>query len=119
MPSAYAATVLRTSKRPIPNAMRLPVGALLLTHELLVRVVVALEPAHAVALAAREISDALLLVGPAEIERRDVRARVARPGADLDGLLTLGDLLPDVLLRIERVARLRHVAELHRLADHQ
>src|SRR5437773_858891 len=186
MPSAYAATVLRTSKRPIPNAMRLPVGALLLTHELLVGVVVALEPAHAavaledeemrrdaveepavvadhhdaarevekrflqraqrvdveivrrlveqqhvrarlqhlremdaVALAAREISDALLLVGPAEIERRDVRARVARPGADLDGLLTLGDLLPDVLLRIERVARLRHVAELHRLAHHQ
>src|SRR5437773_6808889 len=73
----------------------------------------------AVALAAREISDALLLVGPAEIERRDVRAGVARPGADLDVLRTLGDLLPDVLLRIERVARLRHVAELHRLAHHQ
>src|SRR5438445_9776293 len=47
MPSAYAATVLRTSKRPIPNAMRLPVSALLLAHELLVRVVVPLEPAHA------------------------------------------------------------------------
>src|SRR5438445_5493015 len=47
MPSAYAATVLRTSKRPISNAMRLPVSALLLAHELLVRVVVPLEPAHA------------------------------------------------------------------------
>src|SRR5438309_1899889 len=73
----------------------------------------------AVALAAREIADALLLVGPAEVEGRDVRARVARPGADLDVLLALGDLLPDVLLRIERVARLRHVAELDGLPDDQ
>src|SRR5207247_81389 len=72
-----------------------------------------------VALAAREIADALLLVRPAEVERRDVRARVARPGADLDVLLALGDLLPDVLLRIERVARLRHVAELDGLPDDQ
>src|SRR5439155_27087073 len=54
-----------------------------------------------------------------EVEGCDIRAGVARPGADLDVLLALGDLLPDVLLRIERVARLRHVAELHRLADHQ
>src|SRR5882672_439188 len=71
----------------------------------------------AVALAAREIADALLLVGSTEVERGDVRARVARPGPDLDVLLTLGDLLPDVLLRIERVARLRDVPELHGLAD--
>src|SRR4030088_2631922 len=150
---------LRARQRPIPDAMWLPVVAVLLAHELLVRVVVAFEPPHAavafedeqvrrdaveepavvtddddasgevedrlleraqgiyveivrrlgeeqhvrpglqhlremdaVALATGEIADALLLIGPAEVEGRDVRARVAGPRADLDVLLTFGDL---------------------------
>src|SRR6185295_11708438 len=38
---------LRTGERPIPDAVRLPVGTVLLAHELLVGVVVPLEPEHA------------------------------------------------------------------------
>src|SRR5687767_9507362 len=72
---------------------------------------------HAVAFAAREVADALLLILAAEVERRGVGPRVARPPADHHGVLTLRDLLPDRAVRLQRVARLRHVGELYRLAD--
>src|SRR5258706_5008469 len=176
----------RTGQRSVPDAVRLPVGAVFPAHELLVGVVVALEPAHAavaledeevrgdaveepavvadhddasgeveqrllkstervdvqvvrrlveqqhvrtrlehlremdtIAFTARQVTDALLLVGPAEVEGRNVRAGVARPRADLDVLLSFRDLFPNVLLRVERIARLRYVAELHCLANHE
>src|SRR5438552_14900047 len=74
---------------------------------------------HAVALAAGEIPHFLLLVCAAEIEGRRVRPRVSGPRADLDVLLAAGDLLPHALRRIKRVARLRNVGELYRIADTQ
>src|SRR5256712_3579919 len=176
----------RPEERPVANAMRTPVRAHGLAHELLVRLVVALEPAHSavaledqhvrrdaiqepavvaddhdasreveqrlferaqrvhvqivrrlveqedvaartkqlgqvdsVSLAAGEIADPFLLVGAAKSERRGVRARVARPGPDLDALLAAGDLLPDLLRRIQGIPGLRHVCELDRVADTQ
>src|SRR5438105_11454976 len=74
---------------------------------------------HAVALAAGEIPHFLLLVCAAEVEGCRVRPRVSGPRADLDVLLAAGDLLPHALRRIKRVARLRNVGELYRIADTQ
>src|SRR5205085_3006595 len=51
-----------------------------------------------------------------EVEAADVCARVHFARAELDGLGTAGNLLPDTLLGVER-ARLVYVAELHGLAD--
>src|SRR2546426_11526288 len=160
-------------ERPVADAVGTPVGADGLAHVLLVRLVVALEPAdaavafkdeqvrrdaveepavvaddddaareieyrllkraqrvdvevirrfvqeqhvsaraqelremHAVPLAPGEITHLLLLIGTAKVQRRGVRARVPGPRADLDVLLTARDLFPDVLVWIERVARL-------------
>ncbi|MPL74131.1 hypothetical protein SDC9_19941 [bioreactor metagenome] len=72
---------------------------------------------HAVAFTARKQPHLLLLVGALEIERADIAARVHRGLAELDQLGPARDLFPDVLLRIERVARLVDIGELHRLAD--
>ena len=60
-----------------------------------------------------------LLVGALEVEARHVRARVHLPLADLDLVVAAGDLLPDGLGRVERVARLVHVGELHGVAEPQ
>src|ERR671916_14212 len=59
---------------------------------------------HAVALAAREDADRLLLVGAAEVERRHVRPPVDLAAADLDQVLAVGDLLVDRPVGVERVA---------------
>src|SRR5215213_9210477 len=72
---------------------------------------------HAVALAAGELADLLLLVGLAEVEARDVLARVHLAVADLDVVVAAGDLLPDRLVRVERVARLVHVGEVDGVAE--
>jgi hypothetical protein len=72
---------------------------------------------HAVALAAREVADLLLLVAALEVERRAVGAAVHLVLAELDHLVAAGDLLPDGLVRVERVAALVDVAELDRLAE--
>jgi hypothetical protein len=74
---------------------------------------------HAVALAAGELADLLLLVGALEVEARDVGARVHLAVADLDLVRAAGDLLPDGLVGVERVARLVDVGELDRVADPQ
>src|SRR6185436_18485907 len=74
---------------------------------------------EAVALAAREHADALLLVRSAEVERSDVGTRVDLASSDLHPLLAAADLLPDRLLGVEPVARLVDVGELHRLAEPQ
>src|SRR2546425_5010348 len=69
-----------------------------------------------VTFATGEIADLLLLIGAPEVDRRGVGPRVPRPRTDLDVLFSPGDLLPHVLVRIERVAGLRDVRELHRFA---
>jgi hypothetical protein len=73
---------------------------------------------HAVALAARELADLLLLVAALEVEGADNRRGVASsrlPSSMMSS--AAGDFLPHRLLGIERVARLVDIAELHRLAD--
>src|SRR5262249_34372353 len=72
---------------------------------------------HAVALAARHVLDALLLIGAREIERRRVSARVDLALAELDLIEAARDLLPDGLATLERVARPVHVRELDRLTQ--
>src|SRR4029077_11869133 len=61
----------------------------------------------------------LLLIGAAEVERSGVRASISRPRPDLDVLFAAGDLFPHALLRVQRVAALRDVCELHGVADAQ
>src|SRR5690606_3544270 len=73
---------------------------------------------HAVPLAAGEDADLLLLVRAAEVEPRAVGARVDRHAApELDLVEPARDLLPDRLLRVERVAGLVDVGDLDRLPD--
>src|SRR5438552_17408338 len=74
---------------------------------------------QAVALAAREVGDALLLVAAAEIERCDVGARLHRAGPERQDLGTLGDFLPHRLLAVERIAALVDVGQPDRLAHPQ
>src|SRR3989442_12339231 len=74
---------------------------------------------HPVPLATGEVADLLLLIRAAEIERGGVRARVARSRTDQDVLLATRDLLPHVLVRVERVAGLRDARELHGLTDRE
>src|SRR6185503_4866925 len=71
----------------------------------------------AVPLAAREIRDALLLVGALEVEPRDVLARIDLALAELDRVVAARDLLPDVVRRVEVGPRLVDVGELDGLAD--
>src|SRR5262249_33448652 len=71
----------------------------------------------AVALAAGERADLLLLVGALEVERRAIAARIDFLLAEQDQLVAAGDLLPHRLLAVERVARLVDIAEMHGLAD--
>ena len=74
---------------------------------------------HAVALAAGELADARLLVGALEVEAGRVLARVDLAVADLDVLVAFGDLLPDGLGGVQRVARLVDVGELDGVAEHE
>src|SRR4051794_26772992 len=74
---------------------------------------------HAVAHAAAQRADLLLLVGALEVEARTVRARVHVAIADLDRVHAAGDLLPDGLGVVERVARLVDVGELDAVAHGQ
>ncbi len=71
----------------------------------------------AVALTAGQRSDLLLLVALLEVERRHVLAGVHLAVADLDVVELLGDLLPDVVVGIERVARLVDVGQVDGLAE--
>ena len=76
-----------------------------------------LREVDAVALAAGELADLLLLVGALEVEARGVLRGSSSALADLDLVLPSGDLLPDGLLGVERVARLVDVGELDGVAD--
>ena len=59
---------------------------------------------HAVALAAGQHADRLLLVGALEVERGDVGAAVHLAVAELDDVLAVGDLLEHGALVVEDVA---------------
>src|SRR3954454_23886313 len=72
---------------------------------------------HAVALAARERTDLLLLVRALEVEIGAIGARIHLALAEQDEILAARDLLPYVLLAVERVAGLIDVAEMHGLPD--
>ena len=71
----------------------------------------------AVALAAGEQADLLLLVGALEVEGAAVGAGCSSRRAELDDVEAAGDFLPDGLAGIERVAGLVDVGELDRLAE--
>ena len=71
----------------------------------------------AVALAAGERADLLLLVAALEVEGADIGARVHLALAELDDVLPVGDLLPHGLVGREVVAALVDVAEVHGLAE--
>ena len=60
---------------------------------------------HAVALAARQRADFLLLVGALEVERGAVGARVHFLLAEQDDVLAVGDFLPHGLLAVETESR--------------
>src|ERR1700688_3966140 len=72
---------------------------------------------HAVALAAGELANLLLLVRALEVEGADIRSAVHLALAERDDVVAAGDFLPDVFLAVERVARLIDIAKLNALAD--
>src|SRR5712664_93788 len=71
----------------------------------------------AVALAARQRADLLLLVGALEIERRAIAARVHLALAEQDQFVAAGNFLPHALLAVQTVARLVDIAEMHGFTD--
>src|SRR5690606_40715878 len=70
-----------------------------------------------VALAARKLADVLLLVLALEVEGADVSARAHVVAVDLHVVEPVRDFLPDVLRRVEMIAALVDITEMHRLAD--
>ncbi len=77
-----------------------------------------LREVNAVALAAREHADLLLLIAALEVEGAAIGAGMHRLLAEIDHLGPAGNFLPDGFLVIEAVARLIDEAELHRVAHH-
>ena len=71
----------------------------------------------AVAFAARELADLLLLVLPLEVERAHISARRHVVAVDLHVVEPVRNLLPDVVLRGQIVAALVDIAQMHGLAD--
>src|SRR3546814_8529160 len=74
---------------------------------------------HAVALAARELADLLLLVAAPEVEGADIGARLSLVLAELNDVEPAGDFFPHRLVSGEGVAALVDIAELHGVADAQ
>src|ERR1700736_6174462 len=72
---------------------------------------------HAVAFAARQRADLLLLVGALEIERRAIAARIHLALAEKNEFVAAGNLLPHALLAVERVTGLVDITKTHALAD--
>src|ERR1043166_7698492 len=72
---------------------------------------------HAVALAARELADLLLLIGALEVEGGAIGARVDLALAEREHVLAAGNLLPHAVLAFQAVARLVDIAEPPALAD--
>src|SRR5688572_33404546 len=74
---------------------------------------------HTIAFAAGQRAHLPLLLGPLEVEPRDVGTRRHRALADEQLIFPARDLLPHALVRAEGVAALIDVSELHRLAQAQ
>jgi hypothetical protein len=72
---------------------------------------------HAVALAARQVADLLLLVGALEVEGADIGAGIHLALAEHEDVVAAGDFLPDRLVGRERVAALVDIAELDVVGD--
>src|SRR3546814_2133041 len=72
---------------------------------------------HAVALAARQLADLLLLVRPLEVEQPDIGPACHLAAAEVDLVLAVGDLLEHRLVGAQAVAALVDIAELDGLAD--
>ncbi len=71
----------------------------------------------AVALTARQNADFLLLVAALEVERAHIGPARHFMVAQHDHVIAARNLFPDVLVGIERVARLVHIPKLHGLAE--
>ena len=63
-----------------------------------------LRQVHAVAFAAGEVGDALLLVRALEVEASAIGARRHLGLADLQDVMAAGDFIPNGLLAVERIA---------------
>ena len=72
---------------------------------------------HAVALAAGQLADFLLLVGAFEIECRAIGPRIHFALAKRQLIEAAGDFFPYALGAIERIARLIDITEPHRFTD--
>ena len=58
-----------------------------------------------------------LLIGPGEIEAGHIGARIYLPLAELNGIISAGNDLPDGLVRIEDIAALIDVCQLYGFSD--
>src|SRR3546814_16353216 len=72
---------------------------------------------HAVALAARQLADLLLLVGPAEVEGAHIGTCRDLMLAEIEAVVAARDFLPAVVVGVEMVAALVDVPQADRLAD--
>src|SRR3984957_18033603 len=72
---------------------------------------------NAVAFAAGELANLLLLVCALEVEGADIGSAIHLALAECDDVVAAGDFLPDILLAVERVAGLIDIAKLYALAD--
>ena len=71
---------------------------------------------NAIALAAGEKADRLLLIGAGKVKSPHISAGIDLPAAEFDQFLSAGNFLPDGFFRIERT-HLIHIAELNSIAD--
>ena len=72
---------------------------------------------HPVAFTARQQADLLLLVPALEVERPHIAAADQFPVAHLDHVQTAGDRLPHRIVRLQVVAALVDIGQLHRLPE--
>ena len=72
---------------------------------------------HPVALAAREHAHLFLLIRARKVEPRHIRPRIDLHVSQLDGVLAVGDHLPDGFFRIQTVPALIHVGQVDGFTD--
>ena len=74
---------------------------------------------HAIAFTTGEVTDDFLLIGTAKIKAPNIGARWYLVFTDRNDVLAIGDFLPDGFLRVECVATLINISELHGFPDTQ
>src|SRR5579863_6967935 len=72
---------------------------------------------HAIALAARQCADFLLLIGALEVEGRAIRPRIDFALSELELIEAAGNFFPNRLFAVERVARLIDIAKMDGFTD--